>query len=40
MKHEFEEHRPYNSIKQFQREMGRYVDNKESARLESHVFIK
>lgn len=40
MKHEFEEYRPYTSITQFQREIGKYVDNNEVARLERYVFIK
>ena len=39
MKHEFEEYRPYTSIKQFQREIGKYVDDKEIARFEQYVFV-
>ena len=39
MKHEFEEYRPYTSIKQFQREIGKYVDDKEVARFEQYVFV-
>ena len=39
MKHEFEEHRPYNSIKQFRREMVKYVDDQEVARFEQYVFV-
>ena len=39
MKHEFEEYRPYASIKQFQREIGKYVDDKEVARFEQYVFV-
>jgi len=35
IKHEFEEYRPYTSIKQFQREIGKYVDDKEVARFGS-----
>jgi len=40
MKHEFEEYRPYNSMEQFRREIGKYVDDDEVARLERYVFIK
>ena len=40
MVHEFEEYRPYTSIEQFRREMGKYVDDNEVARLERYVFIK
>jgi len=32
--HEFKEYRPYKSIEQFRREIGKYVDDKELARLE------
>lgn len=39
MKHEFEEYRPYTSMKQFQREIGKYVDDKEVARFEQYVFV-
>ena len=39
MKHEFEEYRPYISISQFRREIGKYVDNKEVARFEQYVFV-
>jgi len=39
MKHEFEECRPYTTIKQFQREIGKYVDNKEVARFEQYVLV-
>ena len=39
MKHEFEEYRPYTSIEQFQREIGKYVDDKEVARFEQYVFV-
>lgn len=39
MAHEFEEYRPYTSLDQFRREIGKYVDEAEVARLESHVFI-
>ena len=39
MLHEFKEYRPYKNIEQFRREMGKYVDAKEVARLERYVFI-
>jgi DNA uptake protein ComE-like DNA-binding protein len=39
MVHEFEEYRPYTSIEQFRREIGKYVDAKEVARLESYVTL-
>lgn len=39
MAHEFEEYRPYTSLEQFRREMGKYVDTDEVARLEQYVFI-
>jgi DNA uptake protein ComE-like DNA-binding protein len=38
MVHEFEEYRPYASIEQFRREIGKYVDEDEVARLERYVF--
>ncbi len=38
MAHEFEEYRPYSSMTQFRREMGKYVDENEVARLEQYVF--
>ncbi|MDW3648757.1 MAG: helix-hairpin-helix domain-containing protein [Bacteroidia bacterium] len=37
MAHEFEEYRPYKNIEQFRREIGKYVDEKEVARLERYV---
>lgn len=37
--HEFEEYRPYKALAQFRREIGKYVDEKEVARLERHVFV-
>ena len=40
MRHEFEEYRPYTSIEQFRREIGKYVDKNEVARLEQYVTIK
>lgn len=39
MRHEFEEYRPYRGIEQFRREMGKYVDEAEVARLERYVTI-
>lgn len=40
MRREFEEYRPYRSIEQFRREMGKYVDADEVARLERYVAIR
>ena len=37
--HEFEEYRPYQAIEQFRREIGKYVDQEEVARLEQFVFV-
>ncbi len=39
MAHEFEEYRPYKDIEQFRREIGKYVDADEVARLESYVTL-
>jgi formyltetrahydrofolate synthetase len=39
MRHEFEEYRPYTSMAQFRREIGKYVDDTEVARLEKYVRI-
>ena len=39
MVHEFEEYRPYISMEQFRREIGKYVDEDEVARLESYVTL-
>ena len=39
MAHEFEEYRPYKSFAQFRKEIGKYVDEKEVARLEQYGFI-
>ena len=39
MAHEFEEYRPYRGIEQFRREIGKYVDDQEVARLERYVTI-
>lgn len=40
MLHEFKEYRPYTSIEQFRREIGKYVDEEEVARLEQYVTIR
>ena len=40
MLHEFKEYRPYKSIEQFRREIGKYVDEAEVARLEQYVSIR
>lgn len=40
MRREFEEYRPYRNIEQFRREMGKYVDKAEVARLEQYVAIR
>src|SRR6476620_7941899 len=37
MLREFKEYRPYTSIEQFRREIGKYVDKAEVARLEKYV---
>ncbi len=39
MAHEFEEYRPYLSIQQFRREIGKYVEEAEVARYEQYVFV-
>ena len=39
MQHEFEEYRPYRSIDQFRREIGKYVNAQEVARLERYVSL-
>ncbi len=39
MAHEFEEYRPYRALAEFRREIGKYVDDDEVARLEQFVFI-
>ena len=38
--HEFKEYRPYQSIDQFRREIGKYVDEQEIARLERYVTLE
>jgi DNA uptake protein ComE-like DNA-binding protein len=40
MAHEFEEYRPYKSLDQFNKEIGKYVDAAEVARLRSYVELK
>jgi DNA uptake protein ComE-like DNA-binding protein len=39
MAHEFEEYRPYTGLPEFRREIGKYVDSAEVARLEQYVFV-
>jgi DNA uptake protein ComE-like DNA-binding protein len=39
MLREFQEYRPYKSLAQFRKEIGKYVDQKEVARLEQYVFV-
>lgn len=39
MLREFREYRPYKTIGQFRKEIGKYVDVKEVARLEQYVFV-
>ncbi len=40
MLHEFEEYRPYAALAQFQREIGKYVDDEELARLAQYVYVR
>ena len=40
MLHEFKEYRPYPNIEKFRREIGKYVNEKEVARLERYVIVK
>ena len=40
MRHEFDEYRPYSSMAQFRREIGKYVDDDEVGRLERYVEIR
>jgi DNA uptake protein ComE-like DNA-binding protein len=40
MAHEFDEYRPYDAIERFRREIGKYVDEAEVARLEQYVVIR
>lgn len=37
--HEFEEYRPYASLAQFDKEIGKYVSKEEVARLRSYVVL-
>jgi len=39
MAREFDEYRPYAALAQFRREIGKYVDDEEVARLEQYIFI-
>lgn len=39
MLHEFKEYRPYKSMEQFRREIGKYVDDDELVRLERFVYL-
>ena len=39
MLREFLEYRPYKTLAQFRKEIGKYVDDKELARLEQYVFV-
>ena len=39
MLREFKEYRPYTALAQFHREIGKYVDNTELARLEQYVYV-
>ncbi|MBA3657679.1 MAG: helix-hairpin-helix domain-containing protein [Gemmatimonadaceae bacterium] len=40
MLHEFKEYRPWTSVEQFRREIGKYADKAEVARLEQYIVIK
>lgn len=39
MVHEFEEYRPYVSIQQFRREIGKYVDEDQVAEYENYIYV-
>ncbi len=39
MAHEFDEYKPYAHLAEFRREIGKYVDDEEVARLEQFVFV-
>ena len=39
MVHEFEEYRPYRSIQQFRREIGKYVDAAQVSEYEKYIFV-
>jgi radical SAM superfamily enzyme with C-terminal helix-hairpin-helix motif len=40
MLHEFEEYRPYIALPEFHREIGKYVDDEELARLAQYVYVR
>jgi predicted DNA-binding helix-hairpin-helix protein len=40
MLHEFDEYRPYVALAQFHREIDKYVDDAELARLEQYVYVR
>ena len=40
MTHEFEEYRPYTALAQFHREIGKYVDDDEVARLAQYLYVR
>ena len=40
MLHEFEEYRPYAALARFHREIGKYVDDEELARLAQYVYVR
>lgn len=40
MEHEFKEYRPWQNVEHFRREIGKYVDDAEVARLEKYVTIR
>ena len=40
MQHEFEEYRPYIALAQFNREIAKYVDDEELARLAQYVYVR
>jgi len=40
MAHEFEEYRPYDAIERWRREIGKYADSTEVARMEKYVTIR
>ena len=39
MLHEFEEYRPYRSIQQFRRDIGKYVSPEQVAEYEKYIFV-
>ena len=39
MLHEFKEYRPYKNLEQFRKEIGKYVNEKEVARLERYLML-